>query len=217
MIKYILFDLDGTLTNPALGITNSIMHALSRMGREIPPRESLYRYIGPPLVNSFQDLGMTETEAQSAITIYREYYAVDGLYENEVYPGIPAALEKLTKNGYTLLTATSKPEKFARMIIEHFSLDKYFRSVCGATMDEKRVKKADVIRYAMESNGVSADEAVMVGDRLHDIEGAKACGLKSIGVLWGFGSRDELTEAGADKIAATPDELVTVIREMEKQ
>ncbi len=216
MIKYILFDLDGTLTNSTLGITNSIMHALSRMGREIPPRESLYRYIGPPLAYSFQDLGMTEAEAKTAITLYREHYAVDGIYENEVYSGIPEALEQLKNSGYTLLTATSKPEKFAKMIIEHFSLDKYFKSVCGATMDEKRVKKADVIRYAMESNGISPEETVMVGDRLHDVEGAKECGLKSIGVLWGFGSMDELTEAGADKIAETPDELLSVIREMEK-
>ncbi len=214
MIKFILFDLDGTLTDSTLGITNSIMHALSRMGREIPPRDSLYRYIGPPLVYSFCDLGMNEDEARTAIVYYREYYAVDGIYENEVYAGIPEALDELKSHGYTLLTATSKPEKFARMIIEHFSLDGYFKMVCGATMDEKRVKKADVIRYTLESNGISPYEAVMVGDRLHDVEGARECGLKSVGVLWGFGSRDELTGAGADRIAEKPGELYGIIKKM---
>lgn len=153
MFEYALFDLDGTLTDPALGITNSIMYALDKMGREIPPRESLYSFIGPPLVQSFQSLGMTKDEAETALRTYREYFSVKGLFENKVYDGIPEALETLSNAGVKIILATSKPELYAAQILEHFSLDKYFTSVCGASMDEKRVDKADVIKYALDTNG----------------------------------------------------------------
>ena len=155
MFEYALFDLDGTLTDPALGITNSIMYALDKMGREIPPRESLYNFIGPPLVQSFQSLGMTKDEAETALRTYREYFSVKGLFENKVYDGIPEALENLSNAGVKIILATSKPEVYAAQILEHFSLDKYFTSVCGASMDEKRVDKADVIKYALDTNGIS--------------------------------------------------------------
>lgn len=215
MFECVLFDLDGTLTDPALGITNSIMYALGKMGREIPAREALYRFIGPPLVPSFCEfLGMSAEEAQDALRLYREYFGVRGLFENEVYPEIPAALEKIRDSGRKLLVATSKPEHYARQILEHFALEKYFDLICGATMDEKRVRKADVISFALDSAGVTdekKDSVIMVGDRLHDVEGAEANKISSLGVLWGYGSRYELTEAGADFIAADTDEMLKII------
>lgn len=204
MKKYILFDLDGTLTDPALGITNSIMYALHKMGREIPPRESLYCFIGPPLIPAFTDfLGMTEDEARIALGYYREYFAERGLFENTPYDGIANVLAELKSRGYRLAVATSKPEVFAARIAERFGLAKYFDFICGATLDETRTKKADVIEYATGLLGASSDECIMIGDRHHDIDGARALGMKSIGVLWDYGSRDELTEAGADAIADT--------------
>lgn len=212
MFEYALFDLDGTLTDPALGITNSIIYALEKMGREIPPRESLYSFIGPPLIQSFQSLDMTKEEAERALQIYREYFSVKGLFENTVYDGIPNALSQLNDCGIKLLLATSKPELYAKQIIEHFGLDKYFTAIYGASMDEKRVDKADVIRYAAKSAGIAnLNKAVMIGDRMHDILGAKKNGIVSIGVLWGYGSEDELKEAGADYIVGTLSEMVSAV------
>jgi phosphoglycolate phosphatase len=212
MFEYALFDLDGTLTDPALGITNSIIYALEKMGRDIPPRESLYSFIGPPLIQSFQSLDMTKEEAERALQIYREYFSVKGLFENTVYDGIPNALGKLNDCGIKLLLATSKPELYAKQIMEHFGLDKYFTAIYGASMDEKRVDKADVIRYAAKSAGIAnLNKAVMIGDRMHDILGAKKNGIVSIGVLWGYGSEDELKEAGADYIVGTLPEMVSAV------
>lgn len=217
MFEYVLFDLDGTLTDPALGITNSIMYALEKMGRDIPPRESLYRFIGPPLISSFCEFcGMSEAEAREALRLYREYFSVKGLFENEVYPDIPCALGKIRNSGAKLLVATSKPEQYSRQILEHFSLETYFDIICGATMDEKRVKKADIISYALDSAGITEerrDRVIMVGDRLHDIEGARENKIRSLGVLWGYGSRDELRDAGADYIAADTGEMIKIILE----
>ncbi len=215
MVKFALFDLDGTLTDPALGITNSIMHALGRMGREIPPREELYFFIGPPLVPTFRSyLGITEDEAQNALMLYREYFADKGLFENRPYDGIAETLGELKNSGIRLAIATSKPEEYAIRILEKFALAEYFDVICGATMDEKRVKKADIISYALETLGAKADECIMIGDRLHDIEGARENGMKSIGVLWGYGSRDELEEAGADAIAEKVGEICGIVEKM---
>ena len=215
MIKYILFDLDGTLTDPALGITNSIMHALSKMGREIPPRESLYCFIGPPLIPAFMNfLGMNEDEAKDALKYYREYFADRGLFENSPYDGIGEVLEALGSRGYRLAVATSKPEVFAARIAEKFGLAKYFDVICGATLDETRTKKADVIEYAIGQLGASPDECIMIGDRHHDINGARAFGMKSIGVLWGYGSRDELTEAGSDAIAESVADVIELVEKI---
>lgn len=215
MYKYALFDLDGTLTDPSLGITNSIMHALAKMGRTIPPREELYRFIGPPLVPAFQEfIGMTPEEAEQAVVFYREYFSVDGLFENTPYDGIETVLAKLKERGVTLAVATSKPEKFAARIIEHFGLAPYFTVVCGATMDSSRSKKGDVIAYTLGQLGITDKSFVlMIGDRHHDIEGAKENGLASAGVLWGFGDEAELKTAGADAIAHDMDELVKIVTE----
>lgn len=215
MYNYALFDLDGTLTDPSLGITNSIMHALAKMGRTIPPREELYCFIGPPLVPAFQEFtGMTPEEAEQAVVFYREYFSVDGLFENTPYAGIEAVLAKLKECGVTLAVATSKPEKFAVRIIEHFGLAPYFTVVCGATMDSSRSKKGDVIAYTLGQLGITDKSSVlMIGDRHHDIEGAKENGLASAGVLWGFGDEAELKNAGADAIAHSMEELVKIVTE----
>ena len=215
MYRFALFDLDGTLTDPSLGITNSIMHALAKMGRTIPPREELYCFIGPPLVPAFQEFtGMTPEEAEQAVVFYREYFSVDGLFENTPYDGIEAVLAKLREHGVTLAVATSKPEQFAVRILEHFGLAPYFTVVCGATMDSSRSKKGDVIAYTLGQLGITDKSSVlMIGDRHHDIEGAKENGLASAGVLWGFGDEAELKTAGADAIAHDMDELVKIVTE----
>ena len=202
MYKTILFDLDGTLTDPGLGITNSVAYALKKYGIEVEDRKSLYPFIGPPLHDSFMRYyGFSEEKAMEAIWCYREYFADKGLFENEVYEGIKELLEKIKLSGRKTVLATSKPEEFAVRILEHFDLIKYFDIVAGASMDEKRNKKGDVIKYAMEKGGFTADGAVMIGDREHDVLGAKENGIDSIGVLYGYGSRQELVSAGVTYIA----------------
>lgn len=208
MYDIILFDLDGTLTDPGLGITNSVAYALKRYGIEVSDRESLYSFIGPPLSDSFMKYyGFSEEKSMEAITVYREYFRDKGIFENEVYRGIPELLEKIKELGKTTVLATSKPEEFAVRILQHFELMKYFDIVAGASMDEKRNKKGDVIRYALNKGNLSPEKAVMVGDREHDILGAKENGLPSIGVLYGYGDRDELQNAGADYIAETVEDI----------
>ena len=215
MFDYIFFDLDGTLTDPAQGITNSFVHALKFFGREIPSYEELCKLIGPPLPYSFETtLGFPKEKVMEAVAKYREYFATKGLYENSVYPGIPELLQALKEKGKHLVVATSKPEEYSIKIIEHFGLSKYFDFVCGSLMDESRSKKAEVIAYALERCGLGeADKnrVLMVGDRHHDIEGAQQNGLKSCGVLFGYGSRPELEATGADYIISTVKELLEVI------
>lgn len=215
-MKYttVLFDLDGTLTNPGLGITNSVAYALKKYGIDVKDRTELYKFIGPPLLNSFQDYyGFSEEQAVQAVEYYREYYQKTGIYENYVYEGILELLKELKAEGITLLVATSKPEPFARLIMEHYHLADYFTYIAGATMDNKtRVKKADVIRYAMQNcEAEDKRKLVMVGDRKHDILGAKEVGIDSIGVLFGYGDREELEQAGATYIAETVETIRTCI------
>lgn len=216
MKKYVFFDLDGTLTDPALGITNSILYALEKMGKPRPPREELYCFIGPPLLTAFQEyLGMTEPEAEEAIVRYREYFSVTGLLENMPYEGVENMLAELKNDGRILCVATSKPETFAVRILEYFGLAPYFDKICGASMDASRNTKTAVLEYLLAQMGSDApDSAVMIGDRHHDIEGAKNVGIPSVGVLWGYGSREELSAAGADRIAADMTELVGIVCEM---
>ena len=215
MFTHIFFDLDGTLTDPALGITNSFIHALKFYGMEIPSYEELCKLIGPPLPYSFETtFGFDHDKAMQAVAKYREYFATKGLFENKVYEGIPELLQTLKEQGKHLLVATSKPEEYSIKIIDHFGLSRYFDFVCGSLMDESRSKKSEVIAYALERSGLGSDDknkVLMVGDRFHDIEGAKANGLKSCGVLFGYGARQELEEAGADYIAKSVKELLEVI------
>jgi len=215
MIDYILFDLDGTLTDPAEGITNSIVYALDKFGISVSDKKSLYKFIGPPLYDSFvKYYGFSHDDANLAVAYYREYFAPKGLFENTVYDGIEDMLSCLLGQGAKLIIATSKPEKFAREILTHFSLDRYFYDIVGATMDEKRNTKDAVIAYAIEKCKIDPTSAIMVGDRLHDVIGAKKNSLRSVGVLYGFGSYDELSAAGADIIVSDVNYLKNTLLEM---
>ena len=213
MKQYLLFDLDGTLTDPMVGITSSVQYALEKFGVRVRYLKELIPFIGPPLAESFQKFyGFSKEDAERAIQYYREYYAPKGIFENEVYEGIPEMLAHLTEAGFTLLVATSKPTVFARKVLKHFGIEDYFSFVGGSELDGSRTKKAEVISYILKICGIRAKEAIMIGDRRHDIEGGKACGLESVGVLYGYGTEQELTEAGADHIIRTVAELEDYLR-----
>ncbi len=215
-MKYILLDLDGTITDPKEGITRSVQYALKSKGILIEDLDSLCRHIGPPLKTSFMDFyGFSESEAEELVKKYREYFRDTGIFENKVYEGMDELLRKLKAAGKRLITATSKPEVFAERILKHFELDHYFDDICGASMDNSRIDKEDVIRYALEKNGIrDLSEVIMVGDREHDVIGAHKVGIASLGVLFGYGSRQELEEAGADRLALTVAEVYDVIMSM---
>lgn len=213
MYTTVLFDLDGTLTDPGIGITNSVMYALRKFGIDVADRGELYRFIGPPLYYSFTTFyGFSHDDAEAAVRYYREYFSDKGIFENKVYDGVPEMLGAIKNSGKKLVLATSKPEVYAKRILEHFSLDGYFDFVGGATMDGSRNSKSDVISYVLDSVGVTDKSAcIMIGDREHDILGAKANGIDSVGVLYGYGTRDELTEAGTTYIAKTVDGILSLI------
>lgn len=213
MYKTLLFDLDGTLTDPGLGITNSVMYALRKFDIHEDDRTSLYKFIGPPLRNSFEDYyGFSREQSELAVQYYREYFKDTGIFENVVYPGIPELLEQLKNSGRSLAVATSKPEAFALRILRHFELYGYFDFVAGAEMTEARNKKSEVIQYALDSLGITdRSSVIMIGDREHDVVGAKEAGLDCIGVLYGYGSYDELTAAGASFIAAKPADILKFV------
>lgn len=207
----LLFDLDGTLTDPAQGITNGFINALKYFGLEIPSYEKLCSFIGPPLIDTFKtQFGFDQEQALLGVKKYREYFGTVGLFENRVYDGIPELLQELKDAGYRLLVATSKPEEYSVKICDKFELSKYFEKICGSNMDESRARKAEVIAYALESAGITEEgksKVLMIGDRLHDIEGAKENGIESCGILFGYGDRPEHEKAGADYIAETVKDL----------
>lgn len=213
MYDVILFDLDGTLSDSGPGITNSVKYALDKYGIEVKDRRELFRFIGPPLVDSFMMFyGFSAEKALEITHVYREYYSVKGIFENEVYDGIEELLKKLQQVGKKVIVATSKPELFARKIIDHFGLTEYFEYVAGSNMNETRSYKDEVIAYALESCGITdLSKVLMVGDREHDILGAKKIGTDSLGVLWGYGDREELEKAGADYIAEKPQDVFEII------
>lgn len=213
MFDIVLFDLDGTLTDPGEGITNSVAYALKKYGIEVSDRRELYKFIGPPLKDSFMKYyGFNEDKAEQAIAFYREYFRDKGIFENRVYEGVEDMLRQLHTDGKKIVLATSKPEEFAVRILEYFDLKKYFSVVAGASMDSSRSKKGDVIKYAISlCEDFCKDTAVMVGDREHDIIGAKENGLKSIGVLYGYGDEKELKNAGADYIISTTQDILKLI------
>ena len=183
-------------------------YALNRYGIEVADLRDLIPFIGPPLTDSFEQFyGFSHEQAVEAVDIYREYFAPTGIFENEVYPGIPEVLDGLKEAGASLYVATSKPQVFAERILEHFMIREPFTYVCGSELDGERVKKADVIRFVLDKYQIAPQDAVMVGDRHHDIEGTAACGVPSLGVLFGYGSREELESAGAGHIAATVEEM----------
>lgn len=201
--KYLLFDLDGTITDSESGITRCVEYALNHFGIQVNDLRELSPFIGPPLMDSFKDFyNFTDEQATIAVAKYRERYAVKGILENELYPGIKELLAQVRQNGKTVILATSKPEIFARRILDYFELSSYFSFVAGSGLDDSLHTKTDVINYILEENNITnRDSVVMIGDRKHDIIGAKNTGIDSIGVLYGFGDYKELSEAGADYIA----------------
>lgn len=211
--EHIFFDLDGTLTDSQDGILNSFRTVFKYYGLEIPDYETLCTYIGPPLsLTMTQTFGFSGEKAKESVKVFRSYYDSKGYLENRVYEGIPELLEKLKEMGLKLSVATSKPEVTAKKIIANFGLDKYFDFVCGSCMDESRSKKSEVIEYAISVNKITdRSKILMVGDRKFDVAGAKECGLKCAGVLFGYGSREELETAGADFIAEKPASIVNFL------
>ncbi len=209
----VLFDLDGTLTDPGEGITNSVAYALEKYGITVEDKTQLYKFIGPPLHESFEKYyGFSKDESLKAVECYREYYRDKGIFENIVYDGVENLLKKLCDSGKKIVLATSKPEVFAKKILRHFGLSDYFFFEAGANLDGSRTNKADVIEYALENSGIVDKSAVvMIGDREHDIIGANKNGIDSIGVLFGYGSREELEKAGATYIAETVEEIAEFI------
>lgn len=211
--QYILFDLDGTLTDSQVGITTCVAYALEDFGIHIENLEELKKFIGPPLKESFMKFyNLTDEEGDKAVEKYRERFSTIGLYENEVYEGIPLLLERLKNQGKTLLVATSKPTVYSEKILEHFGLNHYFLFVAGSELDGTRVNKEEVIQYALEENGITdLEKVVMIGDKEHDMIGAKECGVDSIGVLYGFGDREELEQQEATYIAETVNDLEKIL------
>lgn len=215
MYQYILFDLDGTLTDPKLGITSCVQHALRKFGIEEPDRDMLELFIGPPLSNSFREFyGFDEEKIQQAIAYYRERFSTIGLFENEIYPGIPQMLKELQESGRHLAVASSKPTVFVTQILEHFGIHAYFEVIVGSELDGTRVKKEEVVEEALRQllHGTEQRrDVVMVGDRKFDIEGAKAYHIDSVGVAYGYAAQGELEAAGADVIVETVEELGKVL------
>ena len=216
MKKYILFDLDGTITDPKEGITKSVAYALSKFGIKVDSLNELCKFIGPPLKDSFIEYyNFNDDEAEKAIKYYREYFSDRGIYENQVYKGFEDILISLKENNKVLIVATSKPTIFAQKILEHFNLRKYFSFVSGSNLDGTRVKKSEVIQYALERNNIKdLSEVIMIGDRKHDVYGAKEIGIESIGVLYGYGDYKELYDSGANYIVNNVEELRKLIMDI---
>lgn len=214
MYEIILFDLDGTLTESGLGIVNSILFALGKMGIHESNKEKLKKFIGPPLVESFMRYyNLTEENAKRAVSFCQEYLKNKGIYEAPLYDGIKEVLEELESSGKTLFVATSKPEVFARQILKYLQVDIYFADIVGSNIDGSKVKKEEIISYLLEKNKIAdKSQVVMVGDREHDIWGAKKVGIDSVGVLYGYGDYQELKAAGATHIIDCPKDLEDIIK-----
>jgi len=203
----VFFDLDGTLTDPKTGITRSIQYALERLHREVPAADELVWCIGPPLLESFETLLRDRQEAVTALNHYRERFTERGLYENRVYPGIEDTLAALAASGCRLFIATSKPAIFAQRIVAHFGIAGYFERLFGSELDGTRSDKTELLSHALDETGFDSHETVMIGDRSHDMIGARNNDMTAVGVLYGYGSKDELIAAGAQRIARTPEDL----------
>ncbi len=219
--SYLLFDLDGTLTESGEGIINSALYALKKNHMELPDEETMMKFVGPPLAESFEQYcGTTPEQAEKLIDDYREYFNERGWAENAVYDGIPEALQELLKEGRKLIVATSKPESASKKILSYFQLDKYFTLIAGASMDASRNKKGDIIAYALDyfpEIGSERQNVLMIGDRAADVIGAKEQGIPCVGVLYGYGTREELLEAGAASICPHTRDLPEVIAALERE
>lgn len=211
--EYILFDLDGTITDPKVGITKSVEYALNKFNIEVDNLDDLCKFIGPPLTESFiKFYNFSEEDAKKGVEYYREYFKETGIFENYVYEGFEDLLIKLKDNNKNLIVATSKPQVFAVKILEHFGLKKYFNFIAGSNLDGTRVNKNEVIEYAIEECNIKdLSKAIMVGDREHDIIGANKAGIDSIGVLYGFGNSDEFNNNGATYIVENISELSSLL------
>ena len=211
MAKTILFDLDGTLTDSGEGILNCAELGLRHFGLPVPSREEMRVFVGPPLHETFLKFGVPEEKVEEAVTVFRSRYTTVGKFENTPYPGVHDLLKALKEAGHTLLIATSKPENMAIEILEKFELSQYFDRICGATLDRSRISKEDVIAYLLALSG-TAENMVMVGDTAFDVVGAAAHGISTIGVSWGYGSVEEMQQAGAIAIANTMGELLSLLK-----
>jgi phosphoglycolate phosphatase len=209
-VVHIFLDLDGTLVDPRQGITQSVRYALERMTLVAPPADELTWVIGPPLIESFTRLGVAAPEI--ALKYYRQRYAAQGIYEARVYDGVIAALTALTGAGHVLCLATAKPHVFARRVVAHFGLADHLADLFGPEMDGTRNDKADLLAHAIEITGAAPGASVMIGDRVHDIEAARANTMASVAVTWGFGDVGEW--ACADRICNAPPELPGILNDL---
>ena len=209
----ILFDLDGTLTDPGVGITRCLAHALAGLGRDPPPLDALRRFIGPPLHESLAELLQSgdRTLVDEAVRLYRERFVETGMFENNVYPGVVPGLETLKQGGHRIWVVTSKPTLYAERIVRHFGFDRWLEGVHGSGLSGENADKRRLVGEALAQERLAARESWMVGDRMHDIRGARANGVRCIGVLWGYGGEDELREAQPDHLVATMPELCSFL------
>ncbi len=206
--KNILFDLDGTLTDSKPGIVKSVQYALRCCGIDEPDLEKLTSFVGPPLYKSFMSyLDCSEEDAKEVVECYREYYAETGLYENALYEGIDVLLYNLKEKGYKIILASSKPRIFVKRVLSYFRIMRYFDIVEGSELDGKNTDKAELIAHILEKWNLKVEECVMIGDRMHDIQGAKANGMDSIAVGYGYGTQDELSGAAPTHLFSTIEEL----------
>lgn len=212
MYTTILFDLDGTLTDPKLGVTKALQYALHKLDIEIDTLDTLEKCIGPPLQQSFIDFfSCTKEQSLKAIQYYREYFSTKGIFENKVYEGIPELLKELVNTNITLAVATSKPTVFAEKIMDHFDLSQYFTTITGSTLDNTRTDKKEIIAYAMSKLHCDTQTTIMIGDRTYDLIGARKNNIDSVGVLYGYGSLEEITAAGPNFIAENVSDLSTLL------
>ncbi|MCZ6674616.1 MAG: HAD family hydrolase, partial [Verrucomicrobia bacterium] len=205
-------DLDGTLTDPKAGITGFIQHALEKLDQPVPDKDELTWCIGPPLYDSFLELLENDADAaEKAMGFYRDRFETVGMFENELYAGIPDCLRQLKEAGISLFVATSKPHFYAKKIAEHFGISHFFNHIHGSEMSGERVNKVELIKYIIETESLDPSKTIMIGDRKHDILGAKRFGIRTIGVLYGYGSKEELIEAGTDELVKSAGEIAELI------
>lgn len=213
--NYVFFDLDGTIINTGEGVMTSVKYSLEKLGVDIPDYEDFRRFVGPPLLVSYKEFyGMDEEKAREAVRLYREFYSEKGLLMGHPYEGVMDTFKKIKDMGIKLAVATSKPEAYSVEIAKHFGFYEYFDAICGATFDGTRDNKADVINYAFDTLEISGDnhsDVLMVGDRKFDIIGAKTFGMTSVGVLYGYGSKEEFEEAGADFIVEKATDVLDIL------
>lgn len=211
----VAFDLDGTLSNPTRGLVSAIKYGFDKMGLPKSSDESLKKYIGPPLRESFErDYSLTSKESEECVRLFREYFSVYGWWDNEIYEGVRDLLACLKKKGKKIILATSKPQIFAEKILKLFEIEEYFDFIGAATLDKRRETKEQVLNFALLETGIdekTKSGVILVGDTKFDVEGARLCGISSLGVLWGFGKRSELEAEGADYIAENIEEAKKIL------